>query len=357
MVKHVIGDVHLDKRLYEHVPMWRGKVHQHIKDAFEQALDIPCDVRLFAGDFFNHYSVSEEMLKYAIHQLSRYPEVHNIILGGNHDSTKVYSKVSSLDVLEETSNIEVINSFHPNCIKLKDGTTITLIPHMKSQEDFDEACNSISASDIVLLHCTYGDRPPYIQSTNDLYLSPEIADEMAEKHGNVFIGHVHKHRTILPNFIQLGSIIPQGPRQLGWHGTYLLDVENRTTPVEMTAQPEWERTIYKYEDVTTFLRLLNSLTAAVNFVYVKDIEPKQVKAAKIAYDAFIEDSEIIILCYFDKEEDESLADIKYYDMSFNVRTELNLFAEETKMKSEQYSRMDGYLNDALEAEEMEDDDK
>ena len=355
MIKHVIGDVHLDKRLYEQVPLWRGKVSGHIQAAFEASLSVPCDVRLFAGDFFNHYSVSEGMIKYAIHMLSRKPGVRNIILGGNHDSTKVYSRQCALDILDELPNVDVINQFSPNRIKLEDGTTVVGIPHMKSQDAFDEACMDVPASDIVLLHCTYGDRPPYIQSTNDLYMSTELGDALAEKHGNIFFGHVHKHRVILPNLIQLGSLIPQGPRELGWHGTQLLENGTRV-PYELAHTAKWERTIYEYESVTEFLKMLGGLKAAVNFVYVKRIEKPQIKAAKIAYDAFIEDSENIILCYFDKEDEDSIADIQYYDMSFNVRTELNLFAEETKMTSEQYQRLDGYLNDALTAEDLEEDD-
>ena len=87
----------------------------------------------------------------------------------------------------------------------------------------------------------------------------------------------------------------------------------------------------------------------------KDRKDK-IKAAKIAYDAFIDDSDKIVLVFFDGEEEDELGEIGYYDMSFNVRTELNLFAEEVKMSKEQYMRLDGYLNDALTAEELEDDD-
>lgn len=354
MVKHIIGDVHLDKRLYETRPQWRGVVRNQIHAAFSTVLGVKSGVRIFAGDFFNHYSVSEDALKLAINRLSADPDTLNLILGGNHDSTKIYSRISSLDVLAELPNVRVVNAFEPERIELRDGTEVLMIPHMKSQEAFEEACKYARAVDIAVLHCTYGDRPPYVQSTNDLFLSPELADELAERHGHVFMGHIHRYREILPNLIQLGAICPQGPRELGDHLTLTLEDDKIRRHGFVPGSPVWRRYEYKYEDVTGFVKKLQSLDSDVSFVYVSGIAQEQVKAAKIAYDVFASDSKNIVQCFFDAEASEDISDIKYYDMSFNVRTELNLFAEETNMSSAQYTRMDGYLNAALRSEDDED---
>jgi hypothetical protein len=279
----------------------------------------------------------------------------NYILGGNHDSTKTYSRVCSLDVLAELPNVRVINGFAPQTFELDDGSVVKFIPHMRSQEEFAAAIETSECGEYVILHAQHGDRPPYMTGSNDLFLTAELADILEDRFAYAFMGHVHKPKVWRKTIYQTGAIQAMGPKEMGPHYVYEVELESAEPRKIDTNFHDWATYRSNWNSNATladFLEQLQKFSHEVVFWYLDGVPEAQLRTLRAAYDAWVDESERIVLVYFDTPlVEEGIEDIQYYDMSFNVRTELHLFAEESEMPVEQYVRLDSYLNDALAQEE------
>lgn len=147
------------------------------------------------GDFFDTFSNKEAVIASSI----PIAEKTDLILAGNHDLANRVGVVSSLQLLEEIPNVNIIRfpldspSVHKTLIG---NTAFFSIPHVIDQESFDavlkEAVTLAMEENryrVLLLHCNYNLSEEWAKSS--LNLTREAAHNLLGAFHYIFIGHEH----------------------------------------------------------------------------------------------------------------------------------------------------------------------
>lgn len=353
----IVGDVHLGKKLYENHSSWVSIYTEIIYEAFERLVRQIDDDVIFAGDFFDKFRVDTRTMKEAIKGLSNIR--HTVyILGGNHDVARTYDTVGSLDILAELDNVVVINKFKMETYEIGD-SVVTFIPHVKSQKEFNACIKSVPESDLVVVHASIGDKPDYIESDKALYLSIEDAEAMPARY--VLAGHEHKPRFFTDKVVQLGSLLPLGPREVTDH--FIYHYYGKTLSSDVFFDVEESKSFIRKKTflkppktVDEFIEMLDGMTAKINFLYIKNVPSDKLRALKSIYEAYVLDCDRVVMVYFNKQDDspeEGSLLLEYKDVSFNLRTELSLFAEANQLPVDQFVRLQEALDEVLKSVDEE----
>lgn len=351
MIIGVLGDCHLDKRLYEANPAWKGIVWAEANRCFKWAMNYLYEnstILVQAADLFDGYSVSDAALHEVITGIMNTPDWPKYILGGNHDSTKVYDRLCSLDILDLLPNTFVTNTFVPKRRK-HDNVTMLFIPHMKSQREFDDALDAASGNDIVVCHASYGDMQN-IKGPNDLYVTKERMSRVADCNGAVFIGHEHTPKQLMANVWQVGSLMPYSFAEGGQHFIYLYntatqEMEQVPVPHLKFSQRTWKWT--SAADMSTKLMHdigLHHKDHALKYT-ITEIPAAELKAAKLIAKSIESNADSIVRFDLNGDYEPELAEITHHELTFNVLTEFHFYGQERKLSLPQFRRMAARLEE------------
>ncbi len=223
----VIGDAHLGFKAYDSTTRteectWCFK--QAVKILYDKGIRVIFQV----GDLIDDTTWPNWVEK-SVHSIfNTYSDVKFIILGGNHDSTKTYTSVSALDVLEERPNITVCNNFAAEYGIISDITYLA-IPHMKSQKEFKEVVLSVDKPvDICMLHSMILSNLDL--GPNDLNIDQEMLDHLTKFCKKIYIGHQHSPVIMSEKIIIAGSTMELHFGELGPRYVYLSNGEIEPIP-------------------------------------------------------------------------------------------------------------------------------
>lgn len=98
------GDAHLGRKYVNGVPFDKdGEIEKLQRKAFEETIDVDCDVMVQMGDIFDKFLVDNLVVLYVLAILLAVQSKHKkrilVLIRGNHDDHKDVDKVSSFDVL------------------------------------------------------------------------------------------------------------------------------------------------------------------------------------------------------------------------------------------------------------------
>lgn len=262
----VIGDAHLGFKAYDSAVRT-----EECTWCFEQAVKLLYDkgIRTIfqVGDLIDDTTWPNWVEKSAHAVFNKYSDVNFIILGGNHDSTKTYTSVSALDVLEERHNITIHNSF-----KIEYGNGYIAIPHMKSQKEFREAVLSIDTHvDMCMLHSMTLSKLEL--GPNDLNIDQEMLDHLAKYCEKVFIGHQHSPVIISDKVYITGSTMELNFGELGPRFVYIVDEAYGVELVPIPQPRLMERIDISWSGVNDLLDRLHDLSPTTIYKIVVNYLP------------------------------------------------------------------------------------
>jgi DNA repair exonuclease SbcCD nuclease subunit len=183
-------------------------------DDFEEGSTVLC-----AGDFFDSYSNSEDVLYSAMWAASRTSK----ILTGNHDVVNIADRKGTLDIVATVFDVRVVPcrfgkvNYQHVYPTLPSDTHLVMVPHHSSQELFEAALEDVltvaltekDARHILIAHCNYDS--PFIKDDVTLNMTSRMAQRLLTAFDYIFLGHEHNHRTDHDNrLIVVGSPHPTG---------------------------------------------------------------------------------------------------------------------------------------------------
>lgn len=314
----VIGDAHLGFKAYN-----SSKRTEECIWCFEQAVKLLYEAgvrKIFqVGDLIDDTIWPNWVEKRAHAIFNTYSDVEFIILGGNHDSTKTYTSVSALDVLEERPNITVINNFAPYM-----DDELLAIPHMKSQKEFREAVLAVdSYHEICILHsmtlCKLDLGP------NDLNIDQEMLDHLMKHCKRIYIGHQHVPIIVNDQVIITGSTMELNFGELGPRYVYLSTGELIPIP-----QPRlMERIDISWSGVNDLLDRLHNLNEDCIYKVVVNYLPHTEYSICLAAIESVNFNGDLIYDLIKVGHDE--VEISTIDANFDLITEFNHFCSEPGM--------------------------
>jgi hypothetical protein len=251
-----------------------------------------------------------------------------VILGGNHDSTKTYSSVSALDVLDENANVRALNDFTPHKF-VCDGLRVLAIPHMKSQKLFLEALDEVIAAaeryDVCLLHCMVDSQLDL--GPNDMNIDAYRLGKLCGLVTNVWIGHQHLPQKIGDNAWIPGSTFELNFGELGQRYVYV--VKDGVPAKLLIPQPRpMVKIDIEWTDVTCVLDALAELDPNTIYkVVVSGIPAAEYSAAATAMDACCSQFKGD-LAYDLLRTGRQEVEIKTIDASFDLVQEFNSYCSD-----------------------------
>ena len=318
----VIGDTHLAFKAYD-----SNRRTEECTEIFEQTVKLLYDAGIRTifqvGDLIDDTVWPNWVEKQANAVFKKYSDVEFIILGGNHDSTKTYSSVSALDVLEERPNMIIVNSHTPEVIQVA-GLKVLCIPHMKSQREFKQAIESITGEyDMGMLHAMVYSNLDL--GPNDLNIDEQMMDKLMKHCRRIYIGHQHCPVIVNDKVTITGSTMELNFGELGPRYAYIVDQGvQELIPIP---QPRLMKRIdINWAGVNDLLDKLHNLSIDTIYkVVVMNLPPSEYSACQAAIESvnFIGDL-IYDLIKIGHEEVE----INTIDASFDLVTEFKLFCED-----------------------------
>jgi len=333
----VIGDAHCGFKAYDSTRRTEEGIWT-LEKAVEILYNSGVRTMYLVGDLIDDTIWPNWVEKRVLYIFRIYADVKFIILGGNHDSTKTYSSVSALDVLEERSNIIVINDFKPKSFVV-DGLNVLAIPHMKSQKEFKDCVMSINEPhDMCMLHAMTLSKLDL--GPNDLNIDQEMLDQLMRWCGRIFIGHQHNPVIVNDKVIITGSTMELNFGELGPRYVYKV-----TDMVELLSIPQprlMERIDVIWSGINDLLdRLYNLNIDCIYKVVVSSLPHSEYSACLSAIDSVasgFKGDMIYDLIKIGHEEVE----ISTIDANFDLLVEFKHFCE-----ANAYSITDDYLKDAI----------
>lgn len=196
-----------------------------------QVLETPHDLAICAGDFFDKYSNSEQVL----HDAKPFFDRFDLVVRGNHDSSNREDTLSSLALLKRWSD--------PRRASLQwtteEGLGIWWVSHSLTQEHFvEDLLNEATLArvtgntrDILLTHCSYDS--PWDHSVSSLNMPRDLAEHLLETFDYIFLGHEHTPREDFNGrLIVVGSHFPTAFDNLNDKRHLVLTAEDGTLRLE-----------------------------------------------------------------------------------------------------------------------------
>jgi DNA repair exonuclease SbcCD nuclease subunit len=219
---HIYSDPHIGKNLTSHTTSesrrrLRNYISQHtaeIVDDFGEDGTILC-----AGDFFDTYSNSEDVLYSSMWAANKTSK----ILTGNHDVINIADRKGTLDIIGTVFDARVVPckfgkvNYQYVYQTLPSNTHIVMVPHHSSQALFEDALEDVLTAamtrkedrHILIAHCNYDS--PFIHDDVTLNMTSKMAQRLLTGFEYIFLGHEHTHRTDHDNrLIVVGSPHPTG---------------------------------------------------------------------------------------------------------------------------------------------------
>lgn len=203
----------------------------------------PGDMLVCAGDFFDTYSNSEEVIARSAPLLSQV----DICLSGNHDVVGRESKMGSLELLDSVlprdgnnSRLDVVQArygepAYKGMVFPTGKVALHFVPHVATSELFDEALHMAlerkeaasgglpDCKHYLFLHCNW-DNPMAAEKEATLNLSKEDAEILLDHFDVIVLGHVHQPLdTMNGRVVVLGNTHPTGFGDLGTKRIMLID--------------------------------------------------------------------------------------------------------------------------------------
>lgn len=345
----VIGDAHSGFKAYDSTRRTEEGLW-----VFEQAVALLYNAGVrtiyLPGDLLDDTIISNWVEKRVLYIFRTYPDVKFIILGGNHDSTKTYSSVSALDVLEELANIVVINNFQLREFSVDD-CSIVAIPHMKSQREFHDTVMEISGeNDICLLHAMVNSKLDL--GPNDLNIDAEMLDHLMEHCKRIWIGHQHNPVVLNDQVIITGSTFELNFGEIGPKYVYVVTEEG----IELIQIPQprsMERIDICWAGINDLLDRLSVLDKDTIYkVVVTGLPPSEYSACLAAIETVAGGFEGDMIYDIIKIGHEEL-EIGTIDASFDLKVEFHSFCIDN---SYDHDALVGDLSDAIGALASEEED-
>lgn len=344
----LVGDAHLGFKAYD-----TDKRTKEGLQVFEEAIDKLSDMPVicFAGDLFDDTSIPNWVKREIIRIKEKCPKQEWIICGGNHDSTKTYSSVSTLDVFGELNKVEVINNFYYTVVGVAD-INVLVIPHMRSQEQFlatiDELLTAPLHWDVCLMHCMV--HSDLELGPNDLNIDMYRLEKLANQCEQIWIGHEHAPKIILPNVRIPGGTLEFDFGQLGSKYVYSVD-NNVVTPIELNQPRKMEQISLLWSGPMDILSLHFSEDTIYKLV-VSGIPPEEYSTARIAVDTVIDRFNGDIVYNLLKTGHKELV-VSGIDAHFDLLQEFELFAATNQIKDAESmrARLEDAVSDILLEEE------
>jgi DNA repair exonuclease SbcCD nuclease subunit len=346
----VIGDAHNGFKAYDSTRRTEEGIW-----VFEKAIELLYNVGVrtiyLPGDLIDDTVWSNWVEKRVLYIFRIYPDVKFIILGGNHDSTKTYTSVSALDVLEERNNVVVINDFKLREFTV-DNNTVLAIPHMKSQREFKETVLGLTGKyDICLLHAMVNSKLDL--GPNDLNIDQEMLIKLESCCKRIWIGHQHNPVIISDKVIITGSTFELNFGEIGPRYVYVVSDDDKLELIQIPQPRSMERIDIQWMGINDLLDRLHILDKDTIYkVVVTGLPPSEYSACLAAIDTVVRGFEGDMIYELIKIGHEEI-NISTIDASFDLRMEFKSFCDDNAYD---YDSLAGDLSDAISALASEEED-
>ena len=345
----VIGDAHLGFKAYDSTRRTEEGLW-----VFEKTIGLLYNAGVrtifLPGDLIDDTIWSNWVEKRALYLFRIYPDVKFIILGGNHDSTKTYSSVSALDVLEERNNVVVINDFTARSFTV-DSLRVLAIPHMKSQAEFKSVVMNLTGDyDVCLLHSMVYSKLDL--GPNDLNIDEVMMDKIKKHCKHTWIGHQHSPVILDDQVIITGSIFELNFGEIGPRFCYVMD-EGKLELVPIPQPRSLERIDIIWSGINDLLDRLSNLDKDTIYkVVVSGLPHTEYSSCQAAMETVVSGFEGDLIYDLIKTGHNEV-NISTIDASFDLKHEFKLFCEDNGYS---YDELSGDLTDAISALASEEED-
>jgi len=345
----VIGDAHNGFKAYDSPRRTEEGIW-----VFEKAIELLYNAGVrtiyLPGDLIDDTVWPNWVEKRVLYLFRIYPDVKFIILGGNHDSTKTYTSVSALDVLEERNNVVVINDFKLREFNV-DSSRVLAIPHMKSQREFKESIMGLTGEyDIAMLHAMVYSKLDL--GPNDLNIDSEMMEKLQKHCKRIWIGHQHSPVILSDQTVITGSTFELNFGEIGPRYVYV--VKDDELELIQIPQPRlMERIDITWAGINDLLDRLSNLDKGTIYkVVVQGIPPSEYSACLAAIDTVCSGFEGDMIYDLIKVGHEEI-EISTIDASFDLVHEFKNFCDDN---NHDYDGLVGNLTDAIADLASEDED-
>jgi len=346
----VIGDAHNGFKAYDS----NRRTEEGIW-VFEKAIELlyNAGVRVIylPGDLIDDTVWPNWVEKKVLYLFRIYPDVTFVILGGNHDSTKTYSSVSALDVLEERNNVIVINSFTPQEFTVGNNKVLA-IPHMKSQREFREYILSIDdIYDVCMLHAMVYSK--LALGPNDLNIDEEMMANLEKHCARIWIGHQHSPVIISNKTVITGSTFELNFGEIGPRYVYVCKDDGALELIQIPQPRLMERIDIYWAGINDLLDRVSNLDLGTIYkVVINGVPSSEYSACLAAIDTVCRGFEGDLIYDIIKTGHEEV-EISTIDASFDLQQEFKSFCEDNAYD---YDSLADYLDDAVSVLASEDED-
>lgn len=346
----VIGDAHNGFKAYDSIKRTEEGIW-----VFEKAIELLYNAGVrtiyLPGDLIDDTVWPNWVEKRVLYLFRIYPDVKFVVLGGNHDSTKTYSSVSALDVLEERNNIVVINDFKLREFTVDDHTVLA-IPHMKSQREFREVILGLTEQyDVCLLHAMVYSK--LALGPNDLNIDQEMMDKLTKHCKRIWIGHQHSPVIMNEQVVITGSTFELNFGEIGPRYVYVVDDENKLELLQIPQPRSMERIDITWMGINDLLDRLHDLDKDTIYkVVVTGLPPSEYSACMSAIETVVGGFAGDMIYDLIKIGHEEI-NISTIDSSFDLGIEFKSFCDDNAYD---YDALSGDLSDAISAMASEEED-
>ena len=190
-----IGDLHLDHSFPHSIAAGRERFKEKQLSIIRTLVGLPDTKFVYLGDIFDKFNVTIETFCDALTLLASHED--HYLLAGNHDFSKNSDKLGSLQRLGRLHTTAASVIVRPETIVLEgQGMTISFVPHLLTQELFDQEirrlCNNTRVqaikTNVLVLHCNYGN---WDGKSFENYLTADQHKALSEIFDLIVSGHQH----------------------------------------------------------------------------------------------------------------------------------------------------------------------
>lgn len=211
----IIADIHFkaSKNIFDRLEMCK----QSLLWAYQQFEKENVDLIVNLGDVYDSSVVSAETIQTVSNIFKVHPDIHEIVVAGNHDSFNYLNTVVSH--LSIHSDVEVIT-------EPEKSLGLSFLPYRKTKDITEDLLKELS-NDVLFSHIDINK-----STSGSGFRLPGVDPELLSKcFGHVFNGHIHHGELINQNVSNVGSLVCHSfsDRPMSSPGITIYDTESKTS--------------------------------------------------------------------------------------------------------------------------------
>lgn len=211
----ILADIHFkaSKNIFDRLEMCK----QSLIWAYQQFEKENVDLIVNLGDVYDSSVVSAETIQTVSEVYGEHPDIHEIVVSGNHDSFNYLNTVVSH--LNIHNNVEVVT-------KPQKTLGLSFLPYRKIKDITEDLIKELS-NDILFSHIDINKST----SGSGFRLPGVEPDLLSDNFEHVFNGHIHHGEMITQNVSNVGSLVCHSfsDRHLANPGITIYDTESKTS--------------------------------------------------------------------------------------------------------------------------------